>query len=152
MTRVRLGVTNAAIFSGKEDLSVWDDEELRRGYRRDKNGGWSGRKPKVVPMELYKELSQRQYDKAAELLRDSLVDAVSLFRELVLDPKVDPGIRLKAAQTIADRVLGRAPLTVDLQVEAPWMKIMADNIINIPDPKDDLAGVLDVNSEEVARA
>jgi hypothetical protein len=42
---VNVGLRNAAIMNGEEDLSVWDDEELKRGRGRDKHGGWRGSTP-----------------------------------------------------------------------------------------------------------
>ena len=41
--RIAIGQTNLAILRGEEDVSLWSDEELRRGQRRDKNGHWVGR-------------------------------------------------------------------------------------------------------------
>lgn len=62
---ISLGRTNAAILHGDEDLTLWSEEELIRGPRRDKNGSWSGRPPKVVPKAVHDELVRRPTAKAA---------------------------------------------------------------------------------------
>src|SRR4051794_8597810 len=97
---ISVGKTSAAILNGDEDLSLWDDEELRRGYRRDKNGIWSGRKPKVVPRAIHDELVRRTLDEAGEVLRDSLVDAVQLYRQILNDVEAPLNLRLQAADKI----------------------------------------------------
>jgi hypothetical protein len=122
MSRVRVGKTNLAILNGEHDLSLWDDEELIRGQRRDRNGRWSGRPPKVVPSAVHAELVRRRLSKAGEVLRESLVDAVTLLRQVVQDEDAQNSDRIKAANLIMDRVLGKAPehVTFTLQEEPPW--------------------------------
>ena len=126
MPRIEVGKTNHAILKGDADLSLWSDEELRRGQRKDRNGNWGGRPPKVVPKAIHDELVRRTYDEASAVLRDSLVDAVTLFRTIVQDPDADPAVRLKAATTIVDRVMGRAPMTVHFDVEPLWAKAIRE--------------------------
>lgn len=151
MSRVRVGKTNLAILNGDEDVRQWSDEELRRGQRRDKNGGWVGRPPRIVPKAVHDELVRRQYDEAATILRDSLVDAVKLFAEIVRDPQADPAVRLKAANIIVERVVGRTPLNI--RVESKWEAAIAASIVSLPadaieahaadESDDDRAGLYD---------
>jgi hypothetical protein len=122
MSRVRVGKTNLAILNGDEDLSLWSEEELIRGQRRDRNGRWSGRPPKIVPAAVHNELVRRRLSAAGEVLRESLVDAVTLLREVVQDKDALYSDRIRAANLIMDRVLGKAPEQVRLSVseEPPW--------------------------------
>lgn len=119
-SHIRVGKTNSAILSGETDLSVWSEEELLRGQRRDRNGRWSGRPPKVVPTAVHHELVRRKMSRAHELLCHNVVAATEVLVDLAADPAVESAVRLKAATTILDRVLGKAPERVELAVEPPW--------------------------------
>ena len=134
--KVRVGKTNSAILSGQADLSTWSDEELMRGQKRSKNGNWTGRPPVVVPTLLHQELVRRKMSKAHDLLRDNLVAATEVLIELATDADVESATRLKAATTILDRVLGKAPETVNVELTKPWMIALQ-------------AGIVSVNSQDV---
>lgn len=128
---VCVGETNAAILTGRADLSIWSDEELLRGQRKSKNGKWQGRKPKVVPLALHQELNSRRMQRAREVLNDSLADAVTLFAEVVRDKKAPLDLRMKAAKEITDRVMGRAPEHVHVDVgQSPWERLVIDAIVD----------------------
>jgi len=134
MAMINVGKTNLAIHRGEEDLTMWDEEELRRGYKRDKNGKWTGRPPKIVPRAIHDELARRMYDEATQILKNDLVAAVQLFGDLVRNPDVDPAVRLKAAQVIVERVMGKAQQNVklDVGVQAKWEQAIAHSIVSIP--------------------
>lgn len=132
-----VGKTNAAILAGEADLSEWSEEELLRGQRRDKNGGWVGRPPKVVPMAVHNELVRRKMSRAHELLRDNLVAATEVLVDLATDPEVESAVRLKAATTIMERVLGKTPERVELSAteRKPWEAAVTGGIVRIaPEP------------------
>jgi len=131
-SRISIGNANLAILNGEADLSLWSDEELRRGQRRDRKGHWSGRPPKVIPKAIHDELVRRTYDEASKLLQDSLVDAVTLFGVLVRDEKADPAVRLKAASIIVERVMGRAPMTLHVDVQPKWQAAITHAVVSIP--------------------
>ena len=116
MARVGIGKVNAAILSGEEDISLWSEEELIRGQRRDKNGHWTGRPPKVVPKALHDELVARKMTAADDLLRESTYDAVAVLREVALDKEADPAIRIRASEMILDRTKGKPTANMQLQV------------------------------------
>lgn len=120
-SHARVGKTNAAILAGEtEVLSEWSEEELLRGRRRDVHGRWSGRPPKLVPRAVHDELVRRKMSEAHDLLRDNVVAATEVLVSLATDQDADAAVRLKAATTILDRVLGKAPERVELAVEPPW--------------------------------
>ncbi len=117
-----------SILNGEDDLSSWDDEELLRGQRRAKNGNFSGSPPKVVPMQIHHELNRRRMSRAGEVLRESLVGAVELWRSVLLDEKAPLAFRMKASELIVERVMGKAKETVDINIEGepPWAKAIRD--------------------------
>ncbi len=119
---VKVSPTTVAILEGSEDLSVWDDEELLRGQRRAKNGNFSGSRPKVVPLELHHELNRRRMSRAGEVLRESVLDAVELWRSVLLDNDAPLAMRMRASELVVERVMGKAKETVDVKFESepPW--------------------------------
>jgi len=127
--RIAIGQTNLAILRGELDLSTWSDEELQRGYRRDKNGKWSGRPPVIVPKAIHDEMVRRKMSEAYDLLRDNVVEAVKVLVAVATDCEVDAGVRVKAATVILDRVLGRAPERIHVEVEPPWSAAIRNAIV-----------------------
>jgi hypothetical protein len=128
---VRVGKTSTKVLTGEDDLSEWDDEELRRGRRRAASGNFRGADPKVVPKALHDELVRRTMDKAAKLLHDSLEAAVQVLCELVLDPDIEAKDRLRAVQMIMDRTMGKAPDKVEVTADMkPWEIALRGGIVN----------------------
>lgn len=129
---VRMGKTNTRIMTGQEDLSLWTDEELKRGQRKDKNGGWRGVPPKVVPKAIHNELVKRTLANAHELLRENLDVAVSVLTEIVDDPTVEAKDRLRAVAMIMDRVMGKDPIPIQHGGETPpWQVAIQAGIVSI---------------------
>lgn len=124
------------IADGELDVADWDDEELLRGRRRDKNGGWTGpRAPKLVPIQLHQELTRRRMQQAHAALANSVVDAVRLLREVVNDNQAARRTRVRAAEILIHQALGRPRESVDLNLsaedEAPWKALMNEAIVGI---------------------
>lgn len=129
---VRLGRSNTRILTGQEDLSEWDDEELRRGFKKDKHGQFKGRPPKIIPKALHDELVRRTMSKAQELLRDNLEAAVEVLTEIAGDPDCEAKDRLRAAGMIMDRVMGREPQKIEVGGEVPpWQVAIQAGIVSI---------------------
>lgn len=128
---VWVGKTNAAILAGEVDLSIWTEEELIRGQKRDKNGRWVGRPPKVIPKAVHDELVRRKMSKAHDLLRDNLVAAVEVLVGIAKDKRAQNSDRLKAASLIMDRVLGKVPDHVVLteDQEPAWAKAIRAGMV-----------------------
>ncbi len=65
---------------------------------------------------------------AQNLLNESTLDAVMLLRKVVNDEHAYNSDRLKAANMILDRTLGKARehVTVDFQQEPPWAVAIRD--------------------------
>jgi hypothetical protein len=147
----RVSKTNVAIINGDEDLSTWDDEELERGIRRGPDGRFR-RPPILVARAVHDELVKRRMSKAYDLLRESTYEAVVVLREVALDKEADAKVRVEAASTILDRVLGKAPQAVALEVsgDPAWAKLMASAIISAND-MDRAQDIIDVTPLPRAR-
>jgi len=141
---VYVGKTNQAILAGEADLSIWTEEELMRGQRRDKNGKWGGRPPKVVPTAVHNELVRRRLSKAGQLLNESVVDAVKLLQKVVVDEDANYADRIKAAVIIMERVMGKTPDRVEISAEVkPWEIALRNGIVTT------VSQVLELESREV---
>jgi hypothetical protein len=143
---IRINARTADALDNPDDVKTWDEEELRRGYRRAADGTFKGRPPKVVPMECYHELQRRVLKDAEVLMQTNLQKAVEQLVALVDSPFTDDNARLKAIDMIMNRVMGKAPekVSVAVSVEEPkWMQAMKEATVVGEH------GVLDVGSEEV---
>lgn len=129
---VRCGRGMTDVLIGKDDLSEWDDEELRRGRRRDKDGGWRGRDPVVVAKAVHDEIVKRTLSKANTLLTTNLEAAVELLTDMIRDPDVDWRERLKGIDMIMNRAMGREPQKLEFKGEAKWEAAIAHSIVSLP--------------------
>ena len=129
-----------------------DLEELRRGRRRDKHGGWRGKDPKIVPKAIHDEWVSRQFEQVHQELADAVLPAVKRLGAIATADFVDHDIQLKAIEMILVRVFGKPDTKVNIQAEGPprWMDAMLNSVVDLVAlPEDhDMAGVLDVPSSE----
>ncbi len=148
---MRISPVTKAIIDGTEDLSTWTQEELERGIRRGQDGRFR-KPPRLVAKAVHDELVRRRMSRAYDLLRKSTYDAVRLLREVVNDDEADLVVRVKAAELILDRVLGKAPQTVALDVtanSAPWQRMAATAIVSIVGNQDQIGASEVVEGEVV---
>lgn len=116
-----------------DDLSDWDDEELREGRRKDKHGGWIGRAPTIVPKALHDELVRRTLLNANELMRDNLEDAVRELVHIATSEACEAKDRLRAISMILDRVMGKAADKVEISGTVPWLMALQGGIVSLQD-------------------
>ena len=134
---VRVGKGTTDILIGKEDLSTWSDEELRRGRKRDHNGGWQGRDPIIVAKAVHDELVRRTLERANTLLTENLESALTILVDIMKDEKVDAQERLTAIRMITDRAMGKEPQKLEVHGEAKWQIAIADSIVSMPEQLED---------------
>lgn len=146
MPRRIAGKTTMSILDGSMDLTAWSDEELMRGQRRSKRGTWEGRPPRLVPKAIHDELVRRKMSKAHDILRDSIVRAAEVVREILDDKDADAAVRLKAAALLLDRGLGKAPERVEIAVRSPLEEDLAA-IVTYDDSE-----IIDVESHVLRRS
>jgi hypothetical protein len=130
--RITIGKTTMAILHGEDDLSGWTEEELERGQRRDRNGRWSGKRPTVVARALYDELTRRKLSAASDLLRDNTYAAVQVLTDIAKDPDAENRDRITAAKLIIERVMGKEPIRLDVQVKAKWEQALEASVVSLP--------------------
>lgn len=121
------------------NLVEWDDEELLRGQRRDKNGRFTGSPPKIVPTIVHEELVKRRLAFAKHQMAHDLKKSLEALGSIVESKTADPHARIKAAGMIMDRVLGKPKETLEVQGEEPkWMQTLNVAIISDPDALNDV--------------
>lgn len=130
---VRVGQRTTDILIGKEDLSTWDDEELRRGRRRRPDGSFGGRGPVVVPMAVHDEMVKRTLEKANQILTENLESGLEILVDIMKDDRVDAKDRLRAIEMIANRAMGKEPQKLEVTSEGKWVHALADSIVSMPE-------------------
>jgi len=141
---IRVGARNTAILIGEDDLSDWDEEELRRGQRRDKNGRFQGQPPKVVPKAIHDELVRRTLAKAEELMRENLYTAIEALVEIITGQDTEDRDKLKAIDMIMNRVMGKTPDRIQFSgAMKPWEIALRKGIVSTDDD------VLDIDDADV---
>jgi hypothetical protein len=133
---IRMGPANTAILIGADDLSGWDDEELRRGQRRDKNGRFQGKEPKIVPKACYDELVKRTLSEAQQLFTDNIVIAVRALVDIVTNPMAEDKDKLRAIGMITDRAMGKAPEKIEVTGTAKWELALRAGIVSVDNMAD----------------
>ena len=97
-----------ALLDGTLSVEELDDEELARGYPRASDGTFRG-KPSVVPTSVHQRIQRELFRRAGEQLKTNLIGAVEAMTKIATDPEVSAGDRMKAAQWVVERVMGKTP-------------------------------------------
>lgn len=151
----------AAIFGKPEedpywDLDDWDDDELLRGQRKNKNGKFANKPVRYVPTKVHQELVKRQMRLAKHHLNAHLMMASRMLIDIIRSPTTDDGDRLKAIAMLFDRTMGKAPEKVEVTSDAPWVLALQNMTVvgnddQLPNPLADSISntdVIDVQSQE----
>ncbi|QXO13750.1 hypothetical protein SEA_DUMPTRUCK_98 [Gordonia phage DumpTruck] len=100
-----------------EDL---DDEELARGQCRNPDGTFSGRAPKNIPKDVHDAMVKRLFERAREAFQAELLSAIQTLGEIAKSDAVEPADRIKAANIIIERMMGKNAEVIVHKQDAPW--------------------------------
>lgn len=128
---IRVRGRYAQLLAGTLSVEDLDDEELARGQLRSADGTWRGRPPKAIPQEMVQRMRREWLGRAEAKLRAALLESgLGTLVELADNELIDPGVRLRAAQTIIERTMGKVPdkvvLAAEDPVEALFRSVLAD--------------------------
>jgi hypothetical protein len=128
---VRLRGRYAELLADPSKVLDLDDEELARGQLKAVDGSFRGRPPLVVPTELVQAMRREWLGRAEAKLREALMDAgIKPLVEIAQDKTVDAGVRVRAAEKIIERNMGKVPDKVELKsadpVEDLFRRILGD--------------------------
>jgi hypothetical protein len=152
---IRIGSLMSKILEDPSVLDDWTDEELLRG----KKNGQGGMPSQLVPLSLHQELARRLFGEFNSMLRANVAQALA-YKVLVSRGELEGDeLRLKECTWMVERMYGKAPVSVDLNINAlpeeedmaPWQQAIRQDILRIAsgDPQaaeDALRGRLKMDS------
>lgn len=116
-----------AFQSGRIPWSDLDDEELTRLQLRDVNGEFRGGKPRVVPRELAQLHARELIARNDKLMKEVILKATSVFTDVIDSSTASDADKMKAAQYLHDRILGKTPERVEMKAELkPWESLVEE--------------------------
>lgn len=131
--KVRLRGRYALFLSGKIKVEDLDDEEVSRGQLRNAAGTFSGRPPTIVPAELVQAMRREWLSRAEGKLREALLEkGIGTLTRLAGDETIDPAVRLRAADKLIERTMGKVPDKIQLAAEDP-VETLFRKILNDPE-------------------
>jgi hypothetical protein len=121
----------AKLLRGEISVEDLDDEELARGRLKASDGTFRGRPPKVIPAELVNAMRKEWIGRAEETLRAALHEhGIGTYVKLASNEDMDPAVRLRAADKIVERTMGKVPDRITIAAEDPvetlFRSILAD--------------------------
>lgn len=117
------------IAEGIVTLDDWDNEELVRGYRRDRNGKF-GTPPKYIPREVQQEAFRRLVQRGDRKMREAYMKTVEELIELAHNASSEK-VRLEAQKELMNRTIGKVPDRLMVATDQPWEGILADSLVPI---------------------
>jgi hypothetical protein len=136
-------------------IEEWDDEELNRGRRRDVNGKFTGRDPKVIPTHVYHEVVRRSIRRAQLTLHEggtnaATVKAIQTLVAIMESPSADDKARVAAAKIVLDRGLGKEATNVEVTVKPPaFLGIIQAGLVALPAGDSDIIDAEVVEDDDV---
>ncbi len=107
--------------NGKIPFTELDDEELGRAQLRDKNGGFSGMPPRMIPRDMLGDVKRRLLERYNENIQQRLIELQRVFLDIAQDDTASPADRMKAATYMTERLIGKVPEKIEIQAEIkPW--------------------------------
>ena len=58
---------------------------------------------------MHQRIQRELFARAGERLRANLLDATESMTKIAVDPEVDPNVRIRAAQWVVERIMGKTP-------------------------------------------
>lgn len=117
---------------GYKPVEEWDIEELARGRPRDAQGSWSAPRPVWVTAAIVAEARSRLKTVAYDRLAAHVEQAIDVIHELMADPDVDAKVKLDAAKFVAEHVIGKPKVAVELDASDGVKSFLAGALV-LPD-------------------
>lgn len=127
----RVSDEERAVAEGIMSLDDWDDEELIRGYKRNRNGRF-GAAPKFIPKEIQQEVFRRIVGRGDMKMRRAYLASIDTLVDLAEDGSSEK-VRLEATKELMNRVVGKVPDRVHVAQEQPYEQFLADAIVPVGD-------------------
>lgn len=121
---VKINERQRQLQAGEINLDDLDEEELVRGRLKGPDGKFHGSGSDFVSRAMYQKMTSELFKRANDAMKTNLVDAVKTLTDIMNGAEMDPKDRMKAAQWIVERVMGKMPETVTVRQDAPWQSIL----------------------------
>jgi hypothetical protein len=120
----------AMFLDGRLKVDDLTDQELLTGRLNDHEGMRRGRPPRLIPIEFHQAIVAETIKRGERLFREAFVEAIEAFTDIASSPNEESKDRLKAAQYIVERVMGKIPEKVEHKGEiAPW-EILVQGLVS----------------------
>lgn len=103
-----------ALLKGEINVEDLDDEELARGYPRDRNGNFGGRPPRMIPLVLHRQIQKVFFARLEEQMRKALPDAIAMLATIATNPLSEDRDKLKAIDMVMNRIMGKPPEKIEI--------------------------------------
>lgn len=132
--RVRLGKRWSEIVRDvKAGEYSWSDfcegltpEELARGQLADKNGGFQGRPPSMVPREFHLACQREMKRRFEVLFSEQVLEITDEYLKMARSRTLAEPVKAKMLQYAMERVFGGIPKDVRVSQEAPWEQMIVN--------------------------
>jgi len=111
------------------NLDDWDNEELIRGFRRNRDGSF-GKPPKFISRDLMQQAFRALVARGDGHLKKSYMAAVEELTQLALNARSEK-VKLDAIRELMERVVGKVPDRVHVATEEPWETMLADALVPV---------------------
>lgn len=117
----------------QEFIAGLSNEELARGQLKAADGTFRGRPPSWVPRDFHREALRELMRRGRVLWQENYVEAVRVMTDIAMGKikGASPAERLKAAQYVVERMEGKIPDRVEVQVDAPWQEAIMDIVAEV---------------------
>lgn len=126
------------LYADKKPIELWDTEELARGRPRNKNGTFSGPKPKWVSMDMHEEA----VDRFARVIKTDMgvatIEAMEQLNNILKNeetdyrgkPLVSASTKLDAAKFLIEHIVGKPKQHIEQDVSVKLQAILGSVIVN----------------------
>lgn len=134
--RIRLGKRwseivrdiKAGEYSWTDFCEGLDEEELASGRLKDKNGGFQGRPPTMVPREFHLACQRELERRFRELFNKDVIKVAQMYLQMAQSSAVKDETKAKMLQYCMERVFGGIPKDVTIRQEQPWEQMIVNVI------------------------
>lgn len=116
----------AGEYSWGEFVANLDEEELARGQLKDKNGGFGGRPPTMVPRDFHLACQRELERRFRELFSQDVIKVTKMYIQMAQSATIKDETKAKMLQYCMERVFGGIPKDVTIRQEAPWEQVIVN--------------------------
>lgn len=145
--KIRIGRALVDQLKGKEDVSLWTDEELMQGCKNSMLNGKTTKRigvpPAVIPSPVYIELISRIQSRVRFTFAAEVEYAVETHMQLIKmwrtdmeefgESSIPAAVLLKAIEMLYDRVIGKPEEHMIHHQGEPWTDLVANAIVGSED-------------------